>query len=69
MKYRITASRFDIPEHVIKTFEADPNNDDLRAKLKFAEYKGNQNYIWDTLSLIRVDQEEKTTLLNSRIPQ
>ncbi len=35
----------------------------------FENYKYNPNYVWDYLKLIRIDQEEKTTIILNHHPK
>ncbi len=62
MKYRITAGRWDIAPHEIGKFEAAT---DEEARRKFEQVKSNQAYAWDCLNLLRIDQVEKTSLLET----
>ncbi|KKT42293.1 MAG: hypothetical protein UW30_C0001G0018 [Candidatus Giovannonibacteria bacterium GW2011_GWA2_44_13b] len=61
------SSRHDIPEHEIgaNQFESvDDNTNDQKAIEWFNEkFKNNKNYGWDWLRLLRIDQEEKVTLI------
>ena len=62
MKYRITSGRWDVPMSVYEEFEA-TNDEEARSKFnKISKLKGNS---WDTMFLYRVDQVEKTTVLDT----
>ena len=62
MKYRITSGRWDVPMSVYEEFEA-ANDEEARSKFnKISKLKGNS---WDTMFLYRVDQVEKTTVLDT----
>ena len=64
MKYRVTAGRFDIPTHQIDQFEATSDKEALK---KFKEMKNDPCNAWDNLTLLRIDQEEKTTFLDETL--
>jgi hypothetical protein len=64
VKYRVISSRWDVQPRVEDTFDA---KDDKTAKVIFEErYKKDKNLSWNDLELIRIDQEEKTTLIATR---
>ena len=66
-KYRVISSRHDIPEHQVGQIEfesVDDKTNDEKAIGWFKEnFKYNKNYGWDWLRLLRIDQEEKVTLI------
>lgn len=62
MLYRITRGRWDIPMGVYNEFEAD--NDEM-AKKTFTEISERKDNSWETMYLYRVDQVEKTTILDT----
>jgi len=65
-KYRVLSSRFDVSETIAGVFEAPT---DSVAKIIFQErFKNNENFAWDYLVLRRIDQEEKTTLVEAHNP-
>lgn len=56
MKYRIYASRFDVPEEPVKDFEAAT---DEAAKIELYRLKAKPNYAWDNLRLVEVVLDQK----------
>ena len=62
MRYRITTSRWDVASSVYKEFDA---VDDEAAKNEFREISGRKENSWETMFLHRVEQVEKTTVLDS----
>ena len=62
MKYRIMSSHCgDAPEKA-EEFETDS---DQKALKRINYLRNKKEYSWDTLWLYRIDQEEKTTLLEN----
>jgi hypothetical protein len=61
-KYRVMNGRFDRPETLYTTFQA---RSDEEAKERFEEYKSEPSLQWDRLRLVRVDQEEITSNVDS----
>ena len=59
------SSRHDISEHEVgKIIVEDNEKADENAIREFNDkFKYNKNYGWDWLHLLRIDQEEKTTLI------
>lgn len=64
-KYRVMSSRFDIQEHLVGAFEAEDDNEANR--IFDRDFRYNQNYGWDWLRLLRIDQEEKTTQIAYKV--
>ena len=62
MLYRITSGRWDVPMSVYKEFKA---GSDETAKNIFNEVAQRKENSWDSMFLYRVDQIEKTTVLDS----
>lgn len=62
-QYRITCERHDVPRTTVIEFKAE---DDMAARLKFAEYKGKESYSWDYLVLFEVEQVERTRIVETR---
>lgn len=62
MLYRITQERWDVPKTVYKEFQAD--NDEC-AKMIFRKISEHKENAWETMFLYRVDQIEKTTILDT----
>lgn len=62
MKYRITYGRWDTETRVYKEFEA---TSDEEAKKTFKEISERTENSWETMFLYRVDQIEKTTVLDT----
>ena len=65
MDYRVVHSRSDVPPETWKTFKAP---DDEAALKEYKECLKNEALSWDYVSLVRIDQVEKTTLLASKDP-
>ncbi len=57
MKYRVYSSREDITEHVYCEFNEE---NDSAAKKKFDAIAANPNMAWERLSMVCVEQVEKT---------
>ena len=62
MKYRITSGRWDTPMTIYKEFEATSDNE---ARKKFKKVSKRKENSWETMFLYRVDQVEKTTVLDT----
>ena len=62
MTYRITSGRWDVPSSTYKEFDA-PN--DEAAKKIFREIAGRKENSWEAMLLYRVEQVEKTAVLDS----
>ena len=62
MKYRITGGRWDFPMATYKEFEAASDNKAIKEFRKISEREENS---WETMFLYRVDQVEKTTVLDT----
>ena len=61
LEYRVMCHRFDELEREYDAFQA--KNDD-EAKRRFEKYKKDPSLGWDYLRLIRVDQQEETTIIS-----